>query len=89
MKLLHFADAHLRDKDIKECEKCLNFIVETAEAESVDLIVFAGDFFHSQELKLDSQSAELERSEYHPEDCMVMGRKEKGIAAHGCDYNNS
>jgi len=29
---------------------------------------------------------EPERSEYHPEDCMVMGRKEKGIAAHGCQY---
>ena len=59
MKILHFADVHSRDKDIEEVVKCLNFIVETAEKEKVELIVIAGDIFHSQELKLDSLSAKL------------------------------
>jgi len=59
VKILHFADAHSRDKDIDEASKCLNFIVETAAKEAVDLVVFAGDFFHSQEIKLDSLSAKL------------------------------
>lgn len=59
MKILHFADAHLRDKDIDEAEKCLNFLIETARSEKVDLIISAGDTFDSQEIKLDSKSARL------------------------------
>jgi len=59
MKILHFADAHLRDKDIEEAEKCLNFLIETARSEKVDLIINAGDTFDSQEIKLDSKSARL------------------------------
>ena len=59
MKILHTADFHLRDKDIDEAEKCLNFLIETARSEKVDLIINAGDTFDSQEVKLDSKSARL------------------------------
>jgi len=59
MKILHYADAHLRDKDIEEAEKCLNFLIETARSEKVDLIINAGDTFDSQEIKLDSKAARL------------------------------
>lgn len=59
MKILHFADIHARDKDIDEVSKCLGFIVEKAQEEKPDLIVFAGDFFHSRDVKLDSEVARL------------------------------
>ena len=59
MKILHFADIHARDKDIDEVSKCLGFIVEKAQDERPDLIVFAGDFFHSRDVKLDSEAARL------------------------------
>jgi exonuclease SbcD len=59
MKILHTADWHLREKDIDEAEKCLNFLVETARSEKVDLIINAGDTFDSQEIKLDSKAARL------------------------------
>lgn len=59
MKCLHSADWHLREKDIEEAERCLAFMIETARTEAVDLIVVAGDIFHSQEIKLDSLSARL------------------------------
>lgn len=57
LKILHFSDAHLRDRDIEEAGKCLEFLIDTAEREDVDLIVFAGDLFDSQEVKLDSKAA--------------------------------
>lgn len=59
MKILHFADVHARDKDIEEIEKCLNFIVETAKAESPDIIINSGDTFDSAGIKADSLSAKL------------------------------
>jgi len=59
MKILHFADIHSRDKDIEEVSKCLGFIVEKAMDEKPDLIVFAGDFFHSRDVKLDSEATRL------------------------------
>ncbi len=59
MKCLHFADIHARDKDIDEVSKCLWFIVAQAQAEKPDLVVFAGDFFHSRDVRLDSQAAKL------------------------------
>ena len=59
MKILHFADVHARDRDIEEIEKCLNFIVETARAEHVDIIINAGDTFDSAGIKADSFSAKL------------------------------
>lgn len=59
LKILHMSDEHTREKDIDEAEKCLNFIIETAKKEAVDLIVSAGDWFDSQEIKLDSKSARL------------------------------
>lgn len=59
MKILHFADAHARDKDIDEIRKCLAHIITTAREEKPDLIVFAGDAFHSRNVKLDSQAAKL------------------------------
>ena len=59
MKILHFADIHARDKDLDEVSKCLGFIVSKAQEERPDLIVFAGDFFHSRDVKLDSEAARL------------------------------
>ena len=59
MKLLHTADWHVRDKDILECEKCLNLVVETAREEKVRQIIIAGDIFDSRDIKLDSLSAKL------------------------------
>jgi len=59
MKILHTADWHLRDKDIEECEKCLNFLVDTAKAEAVGMVVIAGDIFDSQDVKMDSRAAKL------------------------------
>lgn len=59
MLILHAADLHLRDRDIEEAEKCLGFLVDTAEQEAVDLIIVAGDVFDSQDVKLDSKAAKL------------------------------
>jgi len=59
MKILHCADLHCKDSVIDEAEKCLNFMVETAERETVDLIVVAGDVFDSGDVKLDSKAAKL------------------------------
>jgi DNA repair exonuclease SbcCD nuclease subunit len=57
MKILHLADEHCRDRDIEEISRIFDFIIETAKLEGPDLIVSAGDMFHSQDIKLDSQSA--------------------------------
>jgi exonuclease SbcD len=59
MKTLHTCDWHLRDADIFEAEKCLNFLIETAKTDAVDLVVVAGDTFDSQDVKLDSKAAKL------------------------------
>jgi len=59
MKILHLADIHAREKDIEEIEKCLGLVIDTAEKESVDLVVIAGDCFDSRDIKLDSLSAKL------------------------------
>ena len=59
IKLLHAADLHLRDRDLEEAEKCIDFLIETAKEEAVDLVVIAGDIFHSQDIKMDSRAAVL------------------------------
>ena len=59
IKLLHAADLHLRDRDLEEAEKCTDFLIETAKEEAVDLVVIAGDIFHSQDIKMDSRAAVL------------------------------
>jgi len=60
MKLLHIADLHLRDRDIDEAEKCLEYLAGYAEQEEdVDLIVIAGDVFDSQDVKMESKAAGL------------------------------
>jgi len=59
MKILHIADEHIRDKDIDEITRCLDFIVETARQEKPDLIVSCGDIFDSNEVKTDSPAARL------------------------------
>lgn len=58
MRILHFADAHISDKNIEELEKCLNFIVETAKEEEPDIVIFAGDLFDAA-IRADSLSAKL------------------------------
>lgn len=57
MKLLQFADLHIREKDIEEISRCLDFIIETARREKPDLIVNAGDTFDSADVKMGSRSA--------------------------------
>ncbi len=59
MKLLHSGDWHIRDSNIDDCRKCLQFLVDTAEKERVDLAIIAGDCFDSRDIKLDSLSAKL------------------------------
>lgn len=59
MRILHFSDAHIRDKDYDEIKKCLDFIAGEATREMPDLIVFSGDVFHSRDVRLDSQAARL------------------------------
>ncbi|MDP2643696.1 MAG: metallophosphoesterase [Desulfobacterales bacterium] len=59
MRILATADWHVRDREIDEITTCLNFLVDTAAKEAVDLVVIAGDTFHSADTKLDSQSARL------------------------------
>jgi len=58
-KILHFADPHVRDKDLQEIEKCFDTIIESAETEQPDVIVCAGDVPDSQNIKMDSPSAKL------------------------------
>ena len=59
MKILATADWHIRDKDIDEIEKCLNYLIEVAKKERPNLIIHAGDIFDSRDVKLDSISAKL------------------------------
>lgn len=59
MKILHTADWHVQDSTIEEATKCLDFLVETAEQESPDVIIHAGDTFNSGDVKLDSKAAKL------------------------------
>jgi DNA repair protein SbcD/Mre11 len=59
LKVLHFADLHARDNDIKEIETCMDALVQTATDEEPDLIVMAGDTFDSRMVRLDSQAAKL------------------------------
>lgn len=57
MKILHIADEHLRDRNIEEIEKCIDFIVATARSEIPNMIISAGDLFDSQDIKMGSRSA--------------------------------
>jgi len=57
MKTLHLSDLHIREKDLDEIARCLNFIIETAKAESPDLAIIAGDIFDSRDVKLESRAA--------------------------------
>ncbi len=54
MRILHFADVHARAEDLDEIEKCTGHILEVARAERPDLIIDAGDIFHSQFVRADS-----------------------------------
>ena len=57
MKIIHSADWHYRDADHDEIEKCVDFMIERARNEEIDLIIISGDITDSQNLKLDSRSA--------------------------------
>ncbi len=59
MKCLSTADWHIQDSTIEEAEKCLDFLVQTAETEQPDVIIHAGDTFNSGDVKLDSKAAKL------------------------------
>lgn len=58
-KILHTADWHIRDKDIDEIEKCLEYVLKLAYRERPSLIIHSGDVFDSRNVKLDSMSAKL------------------------------
>jgi len=58
LRVLHFADCHLRDDDqLPEKINCLDFLADYAKDELPGIIVCAGDVFDSQYVRLDSQSA--------------------------------
>ena len=59
MKILHTADWHSRDKDIDEVQRGLEFLVSKAQEEKPDIIIHAGDSFHSRDVKAESQAAKL------------------------------
>ena len=60
LKILHFADSHLRDdENLPEIKECLEYIVEQARQIRPDLIICAGDIFDSRYVRLDSLSAKL------------------------------
>lgn len=59
MKVLHSADWHLRDADIDEAEKCLNYMIVMALQENVDMIIIAGDVFDSRDIRMESKAARL------------------------------
>lgn len=59
LKILHTADWHIRDKDIEEQKKCLNYLIETAQKERPDLIIHAGDVLDQQNVQLDTQAIKL------------------------------
>lgn len=54
MKILHFADVHARGEDLAEIIRCTEHMIGVAREEAVDLIVDAGDVFHSQHIRADS-----------------------------------
>ena len=59
MKILHTADWHLRDSDINECRKVTWALVGSAGRRDPDLIIIAGDIFHSRNTGMESESAKL------------------------------
>lgn len=58
-KVLHFADTHLDDRNFEEKQACMGKIVDEAVSSQPDLIVFAGDAFHSREVRAESKAAAL------------------------------
>jgi exonuclease SbcD len=56
MKTLHIADIHAADKWLDECKKCCEAVLITAELETPDLIIIAGDVFDSRDIKMDSEA---------------------------------
>lgn len=59
MRIIHTSDWHIRDRDIEEQGKCLQFLVETAQKEQPDLIVHAGDVLDQRGVQLDTEAVKL------------------------------
>ena len=59
MRIIHTSDWHIRDRDIEEQGKCLQFLVETAQKEQPDLIVHAGDVLDQRSVQLDTEAVKL------------------------------
>lgn len=59
LRILHTGDWHVRDKDIDECRKVLNHMVDFAAKDHLDLIIIAGDLTDRNDVKFDSQTARL------------------------------
>lgn len=58
-KVIHTADWHIRDKDIEEQKKCLNYLIEIAQEERPDLIIHAGDVLDQRGVQLDTEAVKL------------------------------
>ena len=56
MKILHIADTHLNDANLKDIESCTEEVVQVAHAEKPDLIVHCGDLFDSRMVRMDSDA---------------------------------
>lgn len=57
MKILQVADEHIRERDADEIDRCLQFIVDTAQKEHPNLILSCGDLFDSRDVRVDSRAA--------------------------------
>jgi DNA repair exonuclease SbcCD nuclease subunit len=58
-RILHFADVHAEEKNSEEIQRCLDFMVKTAEQKRPDVIICSGDVTNSQYLAADTKSAKM------------------------------
>lgn len=56
MKILHIADTHLSDANLKDIEPCTEEVVQVASLEKPDLILHGGDLFDSRMVRMDSDA---------------------------------
>lgn len=47
MKILRVGDPHIQVSNLKDANKLMDFVLETAEKEEVDVVEFLGDLFHT------------------------------------------
>jgi len=47
LKILRVGDPHIKPSNLKDAERLINFIIETATKRKIDIIEFLGDLFHT------------------------------------------